>query len=316
MLAFGPVPSRRFGRSLGVNNIPPKRCSYSCVYCQLGPTRPMRIRPRPFLPVREVVSAVQERVATCRARGEHIDYLTVVPDGEPTLDLLLGPEIRALKQLGIPVAVITNGSLLWRPEVRASLAEADVVSVKVDTTDARTWRRINRPGRQLRLPAILQGLELFVRDFAGETWTETMLVEGINDDDGELRCIAGFLEAIAPHRAYLAAPTRPPAVTGVRAPPAHALVEAHQIFSEHLPEVRLLVSPEEGAFAHGDDPVRDLVAILQVHPMPDRVARAYLSEAGAAPTTLDELLAAESVVGVDFRGERFVGARLKGVPRH
>jgi hypothetical protein len=93
-------------------------------------------------------------------------------------------------------------------------------------------------------------------------------------------------------------------------------VEAHQIFSERLPEVQLLVSPEEGAFAHGGDPVRDLLAILQVHPMPDRVAREYLSEAGVAPAMLDELLAAERIVGVGFRGEKFVVARLQGVPRH
>ncbi|MCG6956554.1 MAG: radical SAM protein [Gemmatimonadetes bacterium] len=316
MLAFGPVPSRRFGRSLGVNNIPPKRCSYSCVYCQLGPTRPMRIRPRRFLPVRELVGAVRDRVAACRASGEPVDYVTVVPDGEPTLDLLLGSEIRALKQLGIPVAVITNGSLLWRPEVRAGLADADVVSVKVDTTDPRIWRRINRPGRQLRLPAILEGLQYFVRDFPGELWTETMLVEGINDDTDELERTAVFLGGLAAHRAYLAVPTRPPAVPGVRPPSTQALVEAHQIFSERLPEVQLLVSPEEGAFAHGDDPVRDLLAILQVHPMPERVARNYLREAGGGPAMLDELLAAERIVGVDFRGEEFVVARLEGVPRH
>jgi wyosine [tRNA(Phe)-imidazoG37] synthetase (radical SAM superfamily) len=316
MLAFGPVPSRRFGRSLGVNNIPPKRCSYSCVYCQLGPTRPMRIRPRPFLPVREVVSAVRDRVAACRACGELVDFVTVVPDGEPTLDLLLGPELRGFKQLGIPVAVITNGSLLWRPEVRASLAEADVVSVKVDTTDPHTWRRINRPGRQLRLPAILQGLEAFAQDFSGELWTETMLVEGINDDSEELRRTASFLEGVHPRRAYVAAPTRPPAAPGVGAPSTRALVEAHQTFNERLPEVRLLVSPEEGAFGHGGDPVGDLLAILQVHPMPERVARAYLSEAGAGPAVLDELLSSDLVVGVGFRGERFVVARLQGVPRH
>jgi len=316
MLAFGPVPSRRFGRSLGVNNIPPKRCSYSCVYCQLGPTRPLRIRRRPLLPVQEVVGAVEDQLAACRARGEPVDYLTLVPDGEPTLDLLLGPEIRALRQLGIPVAVVTNGSLLWRPEVRAGLSQADVVSVKVDTTDPRTWRRINRPGRQLRLPAVLQGLEAFVRDFSGETWTETMLVEGINDCADELRRIAVFLEGLAPHRAYVAAPTRPPAVPAVRPPSPRALVEAHRIFSEYLPEVQLLVSPEEGTFGHGDDPAVDLLSILQVHPMSEGAAREYLIEAGADPAVLDHSLSAGLIDKIGYGGGTFVVARWDGVPRH
>ena len=314
MLTFGPVPSRRFGRSLGVNNIPPKRCSYSCVYCQLGPTRAMRIRRRPYLPVQELVRAVEERVASCRARGEPIDYLTWVPDGEPTLDLLLGPTIRALKPMGIPVAVITNGSLLWRPEVREDLAEADVVSVKVDTTHLPTWHRINRPTRQLRLPAILRGLDVFARSFSGETWTETMLVEGINDDAARVGQVASFLEGIAPDRAYLAVPTRPPAVPGVRSPSAQAIAEAYWTFRQRLPRVELLVHPEEGTFGHGGDPTADLLAILAVHPMPEEEARQYLTEAGTDPAALDELLADRRISGVGYRGRRFVVGR-NGVPR-
>ncbi len=309
MLTFGPVPSRRFGRSLGVNNIPPKRCSYSCVYCQLGPTNPLRIRRRRFRPVPELLRSVERRVAECRARKEPIDFLTFVPDGEPTLDALLGPEIRALKPLGIPVAVITNGSLLSHPEVRTDLAEADVVSVKVDTTDPATWRRVNRPGRQLRLPTILQGVAAFARDFSGQLWTDTMLVEGVNDGVDGLTQLGAFLEGIAPARAYLAVPTRPPAVPGVRPPSAATLVEAHEIFRQRLPCVELLTSPEEGPFGHGEYPPEDLLAILAVHPMPETVARRYLEEAGADPATLDELLAGDRVVRVGYRGGTFVVSR-------
>ncbi len=309
MLTFGPVPSRRFGRSLGINNIPPKRCSYSCLYCQLGPTKSMRVRRRPFLPAQEVAREVGDTVVACRARAEPIDYLTFVPDGEPTLDQLLGAEIRALEPLGIPVAVITNGSLLWRSEVRADLAGADVVSVKVDTTDPETWRRVNRPGKQLRLPAILQGLEAFAQDFPGELWTETMLVAGLNDDAHGLEQVAAFLERIAPARAYLAVPTRPPADLGVRPPSADTMGEALEIVRNRLPSVELLVSPEEGAFGHGADPAGDLLSILAVHPMPEGAARAYLEEGGGDSSLLDELLAGARIERVAYDARTFVVSR-------
>ena len=311
MIAFGPVPSRRFGRSLGLNNIPPKRCSYSCVYCQLGPTRSMRVRRRPFLRVQELVSAVRDRVAACRARGDSVDYLTFVPDGEPTLDLLLGPAIRGLKPLGVRIAVITNGSLLWRPDVRADLSEADVVSVKVDATAPETWHAVNRPGRQLRLHTVLRGLRTFARDFSGEVWTETMLVDGMNDAAEEAAKLADFLGEVSPARAYLAVPTRPPAVSGVRPASAEALARIHGIFREHLPWVEVLSRPEEGAFGHGEDPATDLLAILAVHPMPETVARQYLEEAGTDPAVLDELLDGDRIVRVGYRGGTFI-TRVSG----
>jgi len=264
MLVSGPVMSRRFGRSLEVTNIPRKSCSYSCVYCQLGPPRSVRIRRRPFLPVQELVRAVGDKVAECRARAEPVDFLVFVPDGEPTLDALLRAEIRTLKPLGIPVGVVTNGSLLWRPEVRADLTEADVVLVKVDATDPETWRRINHPGRQLRLPAILRGLEVFARSFPGEVWTETTLVDGTNDDTDGVRRLVGFLEGIAPARAYLTMATRPAAIPGARPPSAQAFVEACEVFRARLSRVEFLASPEEGTFAHGRSPAH------VVHPCRER----------------------------------------------
>lgn len=152
-IIFGPVPSRRLGRSLGINNIPPKACSYSCVYCQVGPTRASEAVPRGFYPPLEVVRQVREAVKDLRSRGERIDYLTFVPDGEPTLDAGLSQEIDLLRPLGVPIAVISNVSLAWRPEVAGALNKADWVSVKVDTVDKRAWRRMNRPHRDMQLPA-------------------------------------------------------------------------------------------------------------------------------------------------------------------
>ncbi len=124
-IVFGPVPSRRLGRSLGINNIPPKHCSYSCIYCQVGPTAVPEIVPRAFYSPEEIVRQVARRLETARAQGEAVDYLTFVPDGEPTLDAHLAVAIDALKPLGLPVAVISNASLIWRPEVREILTHAD-----------------------------------------------------------------------------------------------------------------------------------------------------------------------------------------------
>ena len=135
MIAFGPVPSRRLGRSLGINNIPPKVCSYSCAYCQVGKTIQMEAQRRPYYSPQEIYEEVKEKVESSRSQGLAIDYLTFVPDGEPTLDANLGKEIDMLKPLGIKMAVISNASLIWDESVREDLKKADWVSVKVDALD-------------------------------------------------------------------------------------------------------------------------------------------------------------------------------------
>ena len=135
MFAFGPVPSRRLGRSLGINNIPPKTCSYSCVYCQLGRTSQLIANRQAFYKPKEIFKEVRRKVDEAISRNEKIDYLTFVPDGEPTLDINLGEEISLLRQIGIPIAVLTNASLLWREDVREDLLKADLVSLKVDSVN-------------------------------------------------------------------------------------------------------------------------------------------------------------------------------------
>lgn len=153
-IAYGPVPSRRLGQSLGVNNITPK----VCIYCQLGRTNHMEVKRRAFFSADEIIRSVEERAKDVMAAGQRIDYVTFVPDGEPTLDIDLGDEIGQLKALGHRVAVISNSSLIWDEGVREELMIADYVSLKVDTVQERTWRRINRPHRSLRLQPILDGI--------------------------------------------------------------------------------------------------------------------------------------------------------------
>ena len=158
MISFGPVPSRRLGRSLGINNIPPKICTYSCVYCQVGKTARMQVGRDPFYEPEEIYMDVKTRVEKARKKGESVDYLTFVPDGEPTLDVNLGQEIDLLKSLGLKIAVITNGSLIWRKDVKADLAKADWVSFKIDSIREKTWHRINRPLRTLKQKTILRDM--------------------------------------------------------------------------------------------------------------------------------------------------------------
>ena len=143
-ITFGPVPSRRLGRSLGVNNVLPKSCSYSCVYCQLGRTTNTQATRRQFYKPTDILREVEARYKNAIRQGENIDYITFVPDGEPTLDSRLGEAIDLLQSNGSKIGVISNASLIWNQSVRDDLAKADWVSLKVDAVDERTWRRVNQ----------------------------------------------------------------------------------------------------------------------------------------------------------------------------
>ena len=182
MIIFGPVPSRRLGRSLGVNNIPPKVCSYSCIYCQVGATDSMSIKRKEFYSSDQIYYEVAEKVRQLNKVGEKIDNITFVPDGEPTLDINIGNTIEKLKSFGIKIAVITNASLIWDIQVQKDLMKADWVSLKIDSVIENIWRKINRPHGLLDLQKILHGIEEFAASFRGILVTETMLVKGVNDN--------------------------------------------------------------------------------------------------------------------------------------
>jgi wyosine [tRNA(Phe)-imidazoG37] synthetase (radical SAM superfamily) len=305
MIAFGPVPSRRLGRSLGINHIPPKVCSYSCVYCQVGRTLRLRDDRREFHGPSEVVGAVTDKVEAARRAGTAVDYLTFVPDGEPTLDRGLGTMIRLLRPLGIPIAVVTNGSLLDREEVRAQLFEADYVSIKVDTVDETRWHQVNRPHGRLRLERVLEGMRAFAASYAGRLVTETMLLAGVNDVEAELRATASFIGRLHPERAYLAAPTRPPAECWVRPPPPASVARAYEVFRALAGRVELLVGYEGDAFTSTGDPGQDLLSIAAVHPMREQAVGRFLARAGASRRVVDELVRKGDLVRVDYGGHAY-----------
>lgn len=304
-IAFGPIPSRRFGRSLGVNNIPAKVCSYACRYCQVGPTTEQRVDPRAFFDPEQIRVAVAEHLGKVQAAGQGADYLSFVPDGEPTLDSRLGESIEALRGFGIPIAVITNGSLLWRKDVRARLARADLVSVKVDSVLESVWRRINGPHRDLDLDVILAGIREFAAEYRGTLISETMLVAGLNDSLESLTATAEFLAGIAPRTAYLAVPIRPPAVAGTHGPDEVGLVLAYGTYSARLPRVEMLVGHEVGRFAHTGNAREDLLAITAVHPMRESDVRRLLAEDGSGWDLVEALLAEDALRVVEHADERF-----------
>jgi len=312
-LTFGPVPSRRLGRSLGINHIPPKTCSYACVYCQLGRKPRLQNTRQTFYAPEAVVAAVQAKVAAAAAAGEPLDYLTFVPDGEPTLDLTMGDMLLALKPPGIPLAVITNASLLGDPAVRAALQLADWVSLKLDAADEAIWRRLDRPHGRLRLADILAGARTFARDFTGTLVTETMLVAGVNDAPDALAATAAVIAELRPAVAYLSIPTRPPAETWVQPPDAAALNRAYQCFAATLPRVELLSGYEGNTFAATGDAAADLLSITAVHPLRADAVAELLARCGATWDLVQELAARGDLVAVAYNHATFY---YRGFQKH
>ena len=311
MIAFGPVPSRRLGRSLGINNIPAKTCTYSCAYCQVGRTLQMEAMPRSFYSPQEICDEVAEKVKSSADLELAIDYLTFVPDGEPTLDINLGREIDMLRSLGKKIAVITNASLIWNESVRENLARADWVSVKVDAVDQPLWRRVDRPHRALRLEAILQGIVDFSEDFKGVLVSESMLLAGINDDERSLEAIAEFLAKADPAVAYISVPTRPPAEKWAASPSEESINQAYQIFSSRLKRAELLVGYEGDSFQSVGEVDSDILAIAAVHPMREAAVEKFLKQADASWDVVQKLLDQGKLAKTEYQGNYFYLRRPK-----
>lgn len=304
-IAFGPIPSRRLGRSLGVNTIPAKSCSYDCRYCQVGPTLDSTLEPREFFTVAQVRDAVARQLRLLRGRGTGADYLTFVPDGEPTLDIRLGECIEVLREFDIPIAVISNATLLVRADVRQRLAKADLVSVKVDSALEFPWRAVNRPHPSLRLADVLDGIRTFAADYGGTLISETMLVGGLNDTEASLEATAAFLAEIGPRSAYLATPTRPPAIPGTHGPDSAGLARAHRTFGRQLPDVGVLNGAEPEPFATTGDAREDLLATTAVHAMRAGAVQEVLDADEADWAVVERLLSEGLLQTAVHEGERF-----------
>ncbi len=204
---FGPVPSRRLGWSLGVDLVPFKTCSYDCIYCQLGRTTLHTVQRREYVPV----AAILQEVETKLKENPTPDYITVSGSGEPTLNAGLGRVIRDLKKLtSLPVAVLTNGSLLYDQNIQEELAAADLVIPSLDAVTVSVFERVNRPCGQVSLEQAIKGLKDFAGGFRGRLWIEIMLVRGFNDGDEEITALTAVLKDLPAEKIQLNTVTRPP----------------------------------------------------------------------------------------------------------
>lgn len=280
---FGPVPSRRLGFSLGVDVIPPKTCTLDCLYCEAGRTgRTTRVR-RAYFPSAEIVRQVG---AALKKRGR-VDWVTFSGSGEPTLHSGLGRMIRAVKRMTrVPVAVLTNGTLLSDPRVRRDLREADLVIPNLDAGSARVFRTINRPHPSLRFSRVAEGIARFRREFHGHLWLEVVLLRGVNDAPAELARIGALAARIRPERVQLNTVVRPP-----------AYAEAKPLGPAELRAARVVI-----ARALGDIPVEIVAGFRGFRGEGRRcgVERAVLAYLARRPGTARELAAGLGVQRTDL----------------
>ncbi len=309
-MIFGPVPSRRLGNSLGINNIPPKECSYSCIYCQLGNTLKLEIKRKRYFSTEEIVSKLDKHLSNL-SNIKDIDYITFVPDGEPTLDIHLGNTIKECKKFGIKIAIITNSSLIWDEHVQEILYNADWVSLKIDTVNNNIWHKIDRPHRRLSLEKILYGIRTFAKNYKNYLATETMLVKDINDDIDSLSETADFIKSINPSISYITIPTRPPAVESVLAPPVEIINQTYQIFNKKKLHVELITGYEGNEFSSTGNFIKDILNITAVHPMRKDAVETLLKKDNSDWTMVKTLIRKGELIELLHNNEYFYLRNLK-----
>ncbi len=210
---YGPVPSRRLGLSLGVDIVPFKVCTLDCIYCQLGKTSEKTTERREYVPPEAVLAELKETLA----QGLQADFITVSGSGEPTLNLRLGELIDGIKKItDIPVAVLTNGTLLYRQDVRTDCAKADVVLPSLDAGDKQAFEEINRPHKDIIIENLISGLCVFRNGFAGSIWLEVFLIKGLNTDARQIAKIKNAIKRIQPGKIQLNTAVRPTTHAGIK----------------------------------------------------------------------------------------------------
>lgn len=309
---FGPVPSRRLGRSLGIDPVPLKTCNWNCVYCQLGRTAPLIADRGDYAPAALIVEEVNQ-VLEARRSGD-VDWVTFVGSGEPTLHEGLGWMIRQVKAMTrIPVAVITNGSLLDRPDVREELSAADAVLPSLDAGSASLYHTVNRPHPAFTFERLIDGLVDFRRSYAKKLWIEVMLVNNLNDGESALSDLAAVLSRIEPDEVHISLPLRPPAEAWVEPAGEDGLARAKEILGSVgriLPPI-----PEGAELPESEDLVDAVIGVISRHPMEEEELGRALERwrPGDVCKVLGKLAASGRAQVVSSYGRRFwsaAGARF------
>ncbi len=309
MYAYGPVPSRRLGNSIGVSPIPAKVCSYSCVYCQLGRTRQLQAKRQYFFPKEDIFQDIKKVVESSPA-----DVITFAGDGEPTLCSDLGWLIRTAKQeFGLPVAVITNGSLLFHEDVQKDLQAADIILPTLDAGDRETFHRINRPHGSITYAMMINGLSDFRKGFSGQIWLEVMLVKNLNDSNRQLFSIRDAVHAIEPDKIFIMTPIRPPAEDWVECPEPERVRVAEEMLSEAI----TVLDREEGDFGVSEfaDAAEAILEISARHPLRLEQARAIERKFGEAGT-IEQLLQDQKITINRYRQSDYIRPeKAKNIPK-
>jgi wyosine [tRNA(Phe)-imidazoG37] synthetase (radical SAM superfamily) len=304
-IVFGPVPSRRLGYSLGINTIKNKICTYDCVYCQVGQTTCRSTCGDCCVSPYELYFFVKEKIEQLESQRAHVEYISFIPNGEPTLDTNLSKEIAILRDFGYKIAVFTNSSLLWNDNVKESLLFADYVSVKVDTVNETTWEALNRPHSRLRFDKILDGITEFAKSFEGVLTTETMVVKNFNDSLEEIGQVGNYLTTVKRNASYFTIPTRPPTEAYAVPPDAAVLEELARFIKRAIPKSEMLCCPESGDFIATGSIEEGLQGILAVHPMKEDAVEKLLRSKGRSKDNLDEMIRNGLIHKVMYKGNWF-----------
>jgi wyosine [tRNA(Phe)-imidazoG37] synthetase (radical SAM superfamily) len=260
---YGPVPSRRLGRSLGIDLVPFKTCSYDCIYCQLGRTTNKTTELKEYVSVDAVLGELSSKLLL-----EPVpDFIGLAGSGEPTLHARIGDLIVAIKNItSIPIAVLTNSSMLWRPEVRSGLAKADLVLPSLDACDQQSFERVNRPHQDIWFDRMAQGLIAFAEGFRGTIWLEVFVLAGITDRPEDIESIAAIAKRIHPARVQLNTVSRPAAEDCALAAPTETLEQLRRLFSgfsEVVAESRQVKPISSAASRNAED---EILALLTRRP--------------------------------------------------
>jgi wyosine [tRNA(Phe)-imidazoG37] synthetase (radical SAM superfamily) len=303
---FGPVPSRRLGLSLGIDLLPVKTCTYDCLYCQVGKTTRKETRTASFVPVQEVLKELEQKLLQVSP-----DFITLSGSGEPTLHSGIGQIISGVKKrTGARIAVLTNGSLLWRDRVRKGIFGADLIMPTLCSAFEETFRAIHKPARNLHLERIVEGMKRLRSGFKGEMSLEVMLLRGFNDTERELVALRRLIGEIRPDRIQLNTVVRPPADASAM-PLDSARMEEIKTFFGSAAEV---ISPIASAGGGVSGPPADSAVLEMARRRPVRVpdvAHALNRPAAEAQAVLNALVANGSLKSGEHAGETYYYYRVE-----
>ncbi|MCI0473953.1 MAG: radical SAM protein [Ignavibacteria bacterium] len=310
-VVFGPVRSRRLGYILGINNIKPDVCSYNCVYCPSGRKSNRSISTNSCLSPYELYISMRRKLSGVDNFSDKINYIAFTGSGEPLLDSELSNEIKILREFGCKIAVFSNASLIWNEHLRENLKFADFVSLKVDTVNEKTWKKINRPHRRLQYDHILEGIKQFSKEYRGILTTETMLIKNLNDSPDEIENLANYLNTVKRKASYFTSPLFPPEECYAVAPDTDYLDKLKFLIKDKVSKAVLLCCPENEEFIATDDFENELLGLLAIHPVGTDAVKHYIKDEKDS-IKLREMIDKHIIKEIEFAGKYYYKETVTG----